>query len=90
MSKQLTHAPKRRAKKAPARPARRARRVVPAHKRRGNPLIALRLEPDQIEALRLEATARGLTVSDLVRLGVSDVFDRRANEVIRRKESVSV
>jgi uncharacterized protein (DUF1778 family) len=61
-----------------------------AKKSYGNPLIALRLEPDQIEALRLEASARGLTVSDLVRLGVSDVFDRRANEVIRRKESVSV
>lgn len=85
----------------PKRPAPKAKRAVAKRakpkkarkaitKRYGNPLFNVRLEPQQIEALKAEAESRGITVSDLLRESVSPVFDRRLNEKREVREALSV
>lgn len=71
-----------------AKPAKKARKAI--SKRRGNPLFNVRLEPDQIEALRAEAESRGITASDLLRESVSPIFDRRLNQKREAREALSV
>ncbi len=85
----------------PRRPAPKAKRAVAKRakpkkarkaisKRRGNPLLNVRLEPQQIEALKAEAESRGMTVSDLLRESITPAFDRRLNEKREVREALSV